>query len=72
MPPGDQPINIADIDVSGKQQPTQVEPAPPTEPAQPTRRSERQQKSPKKYAPSMLGKSYLYTQLGITLLQDTQ
>jgi hypothetical protein len=67
---GDQPININDIDVSGEQEPTLVE--PPSGPAQPTRRSERQRKSPEKYVPSMPGKSYSYTQLGMTLLQDTQ
>jgi hypothetical protein len=70
--PGDQPININDINVFGQQEPTLVELAQPLEPGQPPRCSQRQQKSPKNYVPSMSGKSYLYTQLGMTLLQDTR
>jgi hypothetical protein len=63
-----QTIEINDIDISGQPEPTLVEPPRPAT----TRRSERQRKTTEKYAPSMSGKSYSYTQLGLTLLQDTR
>jgi len=65
--PGEQTIEINDIDVSPPEEPTLVQPARPVEP----RRSERQRKTTEKYVPSMSGKTYSYTQLGLSLLQDT-
>ena len=68
--PGDeqqQTVKINDIDISRQQEPTLVEPALPAI----ARRSERQRKPTERYVPSMSGKTYSYTQLGMSFLQDT-
>ncbi len=62
-----QTIEINDLDLSLPQEPDLIEPAKPDQP----RRSERECKAAQKYAPSMSGKSYAYTQLGLLFLQDT-
>jgi hypothetical protein len=63
-----QTIEIIDLDVSPPPEPALVEPTSSNEP----RRSGRERKPMGKYVPSMSGKSYAYTQLGISFLQDTR
>ncbi len=60
-------IEINGLDLSPPQEPAFIEPAKPDQP----RRSGRERKAMQKYAPSMSGKSYAYTQLGLLFLQDT-
>jgi hypothetical protein len=62
-----QTIEINDLDLSPPQEPALVEPAKPDQP----RRPGRERKAAQKYAPSMSGMSYAYTQLGLSFLQDT-
>jgi hypothetical protein len=59
---------INDLDLSLPQELALIEPAKPDQP----RRSGRERKATQKYAPSMSGKSYAYTQLGLLFLQDTR
>jgi len=59
-----QTIEINDINVSPPAEPSLIEPEQP-------RRSGRECKPTEKYIPSMSGKSYTYTQLGLSFLQDT-
>ncbi len=59
-----QTIEINDLDVSLPSEPALVEPAKPDQP----RRSGREHKATERYAPSMSGKSYAYTQLGLSFL----
>jgi hypothetical protein len=59
-----QTIEIPDIDASPPAEPNLIEPEQP-------RRSGRERKTTEKYVPSMSGKSYNYTQLGLSFLQDT-
>jgi hypothetical protein len=63
-----QTIKINDLDLSPQQEPALIEPAKPDQP----RQSGRERKAVKKYAPSISGKSYAYTQLGLLFLQDTR
>jgi hypothetical protein len=56
-----QTIKINDLDLSPPQEPALIEPAKPDQP----RQSGRERKAAQKYAPSMSGKSYAYTQLGL-------
>ncbi len=63
-----QTIEINDLNLSPPQEPALIEPAKPDQP----RQSGRKCKAGQKYAPSMSGKSYAYTQLGISFLQDTR
>ncbi len=63
-----QMIEINDLDLSPPQEPASIEPAKPDQP----RRSGQERKTMQKYAPSMSGKSYAYTQLGLLFLQDTR
>jgi hypothetical protein len=63
-----QTIEINDLNVSPPPEPALVEPTSSNEP----RQSGREQKTIGKYVPSMSGKSYAYTQLGISFLQDTR
>ncbi len=62
-----QTIEMNDLDLSPPQKPALIEPAKSDQP----RQSERECKAMQKYAPSMSGKSYAYTQLGLSFLQDT-
>ncbi len=62
-----QTIEINDLDLSLPQEPALIEPAKPDQP----RRLGRERTATQKYAPSMSGKSYAYTQLGLSFLQDT-
>jgi hypothetical protein len=63
-----QTIQINDLDLSPPPEPALVEPAKSDQP----RCLGRERKATQKYAPSMSGKSYAYTQLGLLFLQDTQ
>ena len=63
-----QTIEINDLDVSPPPEPALIEPARSEEP----RQSGRESKATEKCVPSMSGKSYAYTQLGLSLLQDTR
>jgi hypothetical protein len=63
-----QTIEINDLDVSPPPEPALVEPTSSNKP----RQSGRERKTIGKYVPSMSGKSYAYTQLGISFLQDTR
>jgi hypothetical protein len=63
-----QTIEINDLNLSPPQEPALIEPAKPDQP----RQSGRERKAAQKYAPSMSGKSYAYTQLGLLFLQDTR
>jgi hypothetical protein len=63
-----QTIEINDPDVSPPPEPALVEPTSSNEP----RRSGQERKTIGKYVPSMSGKSYAYTQLGLSFLQDTR
>ncbi len=62
-----QTIEINDLDLSLPQELPLIKPAKPDQP----RRSGQECKAMQKYAPSMSGKSYTYTQLGLLFLQDT-
>ncbi len=62
-----QTIEINDVNLSPPQEPALIEPAKPDQP----RQSGRECKAAQKYAPSMSGKSYAYTQLGLSFLEDT-
>jgi hypothetical protein len=62
-----QRIEINDLNLSLPQEPALIEPAKPEQP----RQLGRERKAMQKYAPSMSGKSYAYTQLGFLFLQDT-
>jgi hypothetical protein len=62
-----QMIEINDLDLFLPPEPALVEPAKHDQP----RRLGRERKATEKYAPSMSGKSYAYTQLGLSFLQDT-
>ncbi len=68
MDTAQQTIEINDLNLSPPQEPALIEPAKPDQP----RQLERECKATYKYAPSMSGKSYAYTQLGLLFLQDTQ
>ncbi len=61
-----QMIEINDLNVSPPPEPALVEPAKPDQP----RQSGRERKATEKLAPSMSGKSYAYTQLGLLFMQD--
>jgi hypothetical protein len=61
-----QTIEIHDLNLSLPQEPSLIEPAKPDQP----RQLGRERKAMQKYAPSMSGKSYAYTQLGLSFLQD--
>jgi hypothetical protein len=63
-----QTIEINDLDLSPLQEPALIEPAKPDQP----RQSGQECMAMQKYAPSMSGKSYAYTQLGLSFLQDTR
>ena len=63
-----QTIEINDLDASPPPEPALVEPTRPDE----LRRLGRERKTTEKYVPSMSGKSYAYTQLGLSFLQDTR
>ncbi len=63
-----QTIEINDLNLSLPQEPALIEPAKPDQP----RRSGQERKAAQKYASSMSGKSYAYTQLGLSFLQDTR
>jgi hypothetical protein len=63
-----QTIEINDLDLSLPQQPALIEQAKLNQP----RRLGREHKAAQKYAPSMAGMSYAYTQLGLLFLQDTR
>ncbi len=63
-----QTIEINDLDVSLPPEPALVEPAKPDQP----RQLGRERKAMEKYALSMSGNSYAYTQLGLSFLQDTR
>jgi hypothetical protein len=63
-----QTIEINDLNLSLPQEPALIEPAKPDQP----RQSGREHKAAQKYATSMSGKSYAYTQLGLSFLQDTR
>ncbi len=62
-----QTIEINDLNVSPPLEPALVEPAKPDQP----RQLGQERKPMKRYAPSMSGKSYAYTQSGLSFLQDT-
>ncbi len=68
MDTAQQTIEINDLDVSPPPEPALVEPAKPDQP----RRLGQECKAKERYAPSMSGKSYAYTQLGLSFLQDTR
>jgi hypothetical protein len=63
-----QTIEINDLDVSPPPEPALVEPAKPNQP----RQLGQERKATERYASSMSGKSYAYTQLGLSFLQDTR
>jgi hypothetical protein len=63
-----QTIEINDLNLSLPPEPALVEPAKSDQP----RRLGQERKAMEKYAPSMSGKSYAYTQLGLLFLQDTR
>jgi hypothetical protein len=63
-----QMIEINDLNLSPPQEPALIEPAKPDQP----RQSGQERTATQKYAPSMSGKSYAYTQLGLWFLQDTR
>jgi hypothetical protein len=61
-----QTIEINDLGLSPPQEPALIEPAKPDQP----RGSGQERKATQKYALSMSGKSYAYTQLGLLFLQE--